>query len=90
MDRLKQFLKKLEGCYRATFYGDNKELHQAGKEVLADLKVFCNATKSNFSKDPYEMARAEGRREVFLHIMDYLKLDYQEQVYNLENDYTDL
>ena len=90
MDKFKLFQKKLEGAYRTTFNGQNEKMHAAAVEVLADLKKYCGATKSNFSIEPLEMAKAEGRREVFLHIMDYLKLDYLNEVYELENDYEDL
>ena len=81
------FQKKLEGSYRITFNGNNEKMHEAATQVLADLKQYCGATKSNFSKEPLELARAEGRREVFLHIMDYMKLDYLNDVYELENNY---
>ena len=81
------FKKNLERNYRVTFNGTSDTTHEAGKEVIADLKTFCNGTKSNFSNDPLQMARAEGRREVFLHILDYLKLDYTQEVYELENEY---
>lgn len=90
MDKFKLFQKRLEGAYRTTFNGNNPEMHSAAVEVIADLKKYCGATKSIFSKDALEMAKAEGRREVFLHIMDYMKLDYINDVYELDNDYDDL
>ena len=90
MDKFKLFQKKLEGSYRTTFNGQNEKMHIAAVEVLADLKKYCGVTKSIFSNEPLEMAKAEGRREVFLHIMDYLKLDYLNDVYELENDYEDI
>ena len=65
--------------------------NEAGKEVLSDLRAFCFATKTTAVKgddkriDPYEMMRYEGRREVFLQIMNLLKVDFEEY-YNYEED----
>lgn len=59
---------------------------EEAKEVLADLRSFCFATKTTFSNDPYEMARNEGRREVFLQIMSVLKVPFEEY-YDYEEDY---
>lgn len=85
-ERFIKFQKNLEAAYKRTFRGDNKKVHAAATEVLADLKIYCNATRSNFSPDALEMARGEGRREVFLYIMDYLELDV-EYIHKLENAY---
>jgi len=52
--------------------------NEAGKEVISDLRVFCYGTKTTFDKCPYETARREGRREVFLQIMNTLKIDFEE------------
>jgi len=59
---------------------------ESGKVVLADLRTFCNPTRTNFSTDPLEMARMEGRREVFLRIANFMNVDFDEY-YNYEEDY---
>lgn len=59
--------------------------NEAGKKVLADLRVFCHATKTTYSDNPYELYRYEGRREVFLQIMNILKVDF-EDYYEYEPD----
>lgn len=66
--------------------------NELGKIVLADLRVFCHATKTTAAKDAnqrldmYEVARLEGRREVFLQIMNTIKVDFDDY-YNYEDDY---
>lgn len=58
--------------------------NEFGKEVLADLRVFCCATKTtevkntNMMIDPYQMAILEGRRQVFMQIMNTMKVDYSD------------
>lgn len=42
--------------------------------VMEDLAVFCRANESTFSADPRVHALLEGRREVFLRIMDHIGL----------------
>lgn len=81
MSEIRRFWKRKQNAYRLTF-GDP---HEQGKIVLTDLRTFCFATKTGFSKDPLEMARNEGRREVFYRIMDFLKIDYDE-TYNMEEE----
>lgn len=70
-----KFWQRKQWGYRQAF--DN----EAGKIVLADLRIYCHATKTAFSSDPLEMARIEGRREVFMRVMDFLKVDY-DTIYN--------
>lgn len=43
--------------------------------VMADLAEFCRANKSCFHIDPRAHALAEGRREVWLRIQDFLSLN---------------
>lgn len=50
---------------------------EQGKEVLADLRKFCYATATTFSNDTNEMIRREGRREVFMQIVNLMKVDYE-------------
>lgn len=45
-----------------------------GKEILADLTAFCRGKESTFHPDQRVHAVLEGRREVYLRIMDHLEL----------------
>lgn len=46
----------------------------ANVNVLFDLARFCRANESTYHKDPYEAARLDGRREVWLRINQHLHL----------------
>lgn len=62
--------------YRSLFRGDNGGMHTVGEHVLADLRDFCGASRPTiFDTDPLIMARREGRREVFVRIVNMLNLD---------------
>lgn len=50
-------------------------------EVLIHLANYCGAMRTSFSSDPLEMARREGRREVWLEIQKNLNLT-EEDLYN--------
>lgn len=58
--------------------------NELGKEVLSDLRAFCYATKTTEKKgidqkvDPMQMAVLEGRRQVFMQIMNTMKVDYED------------
>lgn len=43
--------------------------------MLADLAKFCRANESTFDADPRIHALLEGRREVFLRIINFLSID---------------
>lgn len=73
-------MKDLERAYRQTFNGE------VPKEVLADLRVFCNATKTTDTDGPHQLAVNEGRRQVFLRIMTFLKVDI-EDVFDYELEF---
>ena len=45
-----------------------------GRFVLSWIADACHATESIASNDPIEMAKAEGRRQVWLAIQDVLRL----------------
>lgn len=75
MDKRVSKLKQTQFAYRAVFR-DDKGLNPCGKEVLADLRLFCNGTKSCFDADPIKMARNAARQEVFQRIMNFLQIDY--------------
>lgn len=46
--------------------------------VLKDLAKFCRANESCFHTDPRAHAVAEGRREVWLRILDHTQLNIEE------------
>jgi hypothetical protein len=50
----------------------------AGERVLQDLATFCRASDSTFSPDPRVHALYEGRRQVFLRIVQHLGLSAEE------------
>lgn len=62
--------------WRAMFIGDDGRVHRGGEILLADLREFAfGGGRTVFSNDPLVMARREGRREVFMRIINYLNLD---------------
>lgn len=76
----KFFLRKQS--YRRVFLDGDGNVGRDAEIVLADLKRFCRASSSTVvvspvSKtiDPYAMALAEGRREVWNRLMSQLYLD---------------
>lgn len=77
--------KELESAYRAIFFNGEKKLHNAGIKALSDLSNKCFGTQSTFSSDAMQMARNEGRREVLLYILAYLKITI-ENLYDIENE----
>lgn len=71
-------------AYKRCFLDENGELTPDAEIVLADLKVFCRADRSSFMKgDPNGTALLEGRREVWLRMNSFLRLDLSE-IYNLK------
>lgn len=86
--RFRDLIRSKEWAWRHIMRGDNGELHEASKIALADLRVFCNGTRSNFDADAMQMARMEGRREVFMRVMNFLNYDYS-KILELEEDIVD-
>lgn len=88
LNSFERFYKNKERAYRVTFQGE------VAKEVLADLRTFCYATKPVFPdvdkldgmSRALEMARREGKREVFERIMTLLKVDY-DAIYDMNEEY---
>lgn len=69
-------------AYRRLLLGDDQRPNADAEIVLKDLARFCRAHRSTavFSQirgtlDPLASARADGRREVFLRIVEHLHLD---------------
>lgn len=51
-----------------------RDAFQGRDLLLADLAMRCNVAAVEPANDPIALARAEGRREVFLHIARMSKL----------------
>lgn len=85
---LKQYFKSKEWAWRSMCAGENGKFNPAAEIVLADLRLFCNGTKTPFRDDPYQTAREIGRQEVFQRIMAYLNVDYSE-LYSLNEETVD-
>lgn len=69
-------------CFKACFLGpDARTPTYEGLRVLRALKKFSKLDKGYFARtlngaiDPLALARIEGRREVVLEIMRWLKVD---------------
>lgn len=60
--------ENLRKSMHKTFEGEH------AKRVLVHLADFCGATHSNFRSEALDMARMEGRREVWLQIQSNLNL----------------
>ena len=72
MTDAQQFIARRRTAYVKAF------ANTFGEEVLADLARFCRAGASTFDPDPRIHALLEGRREVYLRIMDHLHLTEDE------------
>lgn len=80
MNIMKRIFRKRQ-AYRRLFLGDQGQLNEDAKVVMADLAKFCRARSSTAmmspqsgSIDPLAMAMAEGRREVFNRLNEYLHI----------------
>lgn len=71
IDRAKRFLSARRMAYIQTFNPESVFAQQ----VLEDLAKFCRANDTTFHTDPRTHAVLEGRREVWLRIMNHTKLD---------------
>ncbi len=78
LDKLQRTIFRKRQAYRAIFEPSG-QLSPAAQIVLTDLRRFCRATVSTTvvsmvtqRVDPIASAQAEGRREVWLRIMQHL------------------
>lgn len=84
----KTLIMRRRDAYRRLFLDTRGNPIGDAEIVLADLRRFCNASKASIrltdagAVDPYAMAVAEGRREVWNRINSYLYLD-EKTVQNL-------
>lgn len=71
----KAFFSERKTAYLRVFNPDPGSAHADSVEiVLKDLAKYCRANTSCMHADPRIHAQAEGRREVWLRIMEHLKL----------------
>lgn len=70
MAKTKQQVLDLQAAYKQVFNLES----EAVKTVLEDLAKFCRANETCFNADPRIHAVLEGRREVFLRLMEQVKL----------------
>lgn len=78
--------------YRRAFLDEKGGLRADAKPALADLKRFCCADKTTIRVspttgqiDPYAMAVAEGRREVWNRIQQHLQIT-DDDLFNLKEE----
>ncbi len=69
--KVHEYLKGRSMAYRNVFHVESR----SAQAVLTDLAKFCRANKSTFHPDPHVQAALEGRREVWLRIQHFTKLD---------------
>lgn len=69
----KRYLGHRQQAYQGVF--DDKNVFLT--DVMEDLAKFCRAEESTFNSDPRLHALLEGRREVYLRIMDHLQMDIE-------------
>lgn len=82
---MRAFIKRLtsrRAAYQRTFLGDDDKPHRDAEIVLADLRRFCYYDRTTLKvspvtglSDPLAMAHAEGRRETFMRIAQFMNLD---------------
>lgn len=61
-------IKQLRGDYARTFKSPS------GRRTLRDLMARFNVARPHLTRDPMELAMAEGQRSVVLHIFTMLRL----------------
>lgn len=79
VDRIVAYITRRKAAYQRTF-----PQNPAQQIVLADLARFCRAHQTTFHPDPRIHAALEGRREVFLRIVNHLNLSTEQllAIYN--------
>lgn len=79
---LKRRVQRRRNAYERLFLDDRKELTPDAEVFFKDLARFCRAHRSTAvysqvrgAMDPVASARADGRREVWLRMIEHLHLD---------------
>lgn len=80
LEKAKRFLFRRRFAYHQVF---NKESEFA-QMVLKDLGKFCRVDKTTFHDDARLHALIEGRREVYLRILQHIELS-QDELWKLMN-----
>ena len=80
IESARQYLFGRKKAYEIAFDIDSP----SGRLVLSDLASYCFYDKSTFDVDPRVSALYEGRRSVFLRIMEHINLS-QEELAKLRN-----
>lgn len=70
---MKKFFKKRR-AYRQLFLTSQGHLNEAAEEVLDDLRKFCWLGGS-LAPEPYALAMAEGRRQVYWRLIRHLEIN---------------
>lgn len=68
----KDILANRAAAYKAVFQGADPRMAAV---VLDDLTKFCRGFETTYDDIPSRQQHAEGRREVWLRIMDFTRLD---------------
>lgn len=72
-------LVALRNAYRAIFEGSDRRLTRAAERVLGDLAGICHFTSSvaapGLPWTPEQLQVAEGKRQVYLHIVGMLRAE---------------
>ena len=68
----KDLLAQRATAYKAVFLGADPRMVAA---VMEDLTKFCRGFETTYDDIPSRQQHAEGRREVWLRIMDFTRLD---------------
>ena len=79
--RLVDRVREVIGLRPQTVWRAYQDVFRPGEStdiVKADLADLCGLMDSTDSDDPIVIARAEGRRQVFLAIMDRTNMRYQD------------
>jgi hypothetical protein len=66
--------KRLRDVYRACFCGQGGDVHQAGIEVLSNLRQMTGYGTSPFTNDALTMAHRVGQQDVIRHIQLMLNI----------------
>jgi hypothetical protein len=77
-DKVQSFINRRK-VYRKLLLGDGNYLSEIARPVIEDLQEFCYATKTTALMkdgkiDAFAMGVAEGRRQVYLRFLTYLKM----------------
>lgn len=77
IEQIVAFFRRRNSAYMLTFSKNNP----AAQMVLCDLEDFCCSMKTTLrSSDPLELARNEGRRQVWLRIIRAINLTPEQQI----------